>query len=232
VARGVWSAGLTCALLLGYAGCSYPGLVPQELDEEQSKRALWEVVEHTCDATDDPAPIERRWESDDEGDDEHELLVVPVEVEPGLQVPVAWVAIGGEDPDISPFRWHALDVETDPPRSRVVSGMLVEHRSADELLVGLSPFSDLTGQVVLMTLRRQPSGTLAATLQGYFYTDYGPPFQFYWEDLHGEVRLSTVRWEPGDDLALHLEVGLGSSRMCARVRLPIAPVGRSRRVEL
>ena len=223
-----WNAGLGCAFLLGAAGCWRGASVPQELDEARAKRALWQDVEHTCDATDDPAPLERRWE----GDDEHELLVVPVEVEPDLEVPVAWVAIGGEDPDISPFGWRAVDVETDPPHSRGVSGLLVEHRSADELFVSLSPFAGLTGQVVLMTLRRQPSGALAATLQGYFYTDYGPPFQFYWEDLHGDVRLSNVRWEPGDDLALHLEVGLGSSRVCARVRLSIVPEGGTHRVQL
>lgn len=148
------------------------------------------------------------------------------------RVPVAWAAIGGEEPDISPFRWHSLDLETDPPRVKFITSLVVEHRSADELHVVLAPFAYLTGQVVLMTLHRQPSGTLVAMVQGYHYTDYGPPFRFYWEDLHGEVRLSASRWGPGDDLVLHLEVGRASFRVCARVRLSIAPEGDMHRVEL
>lgn len=186
----------------------------------------WKDLPRTCDVTDDPPPIERQWV----GEDEHEVVVVPTRIDEQLEAGMAWAAIGGEQADVSPFEWVPPHLEGEP---LTMGGtfLMVEHRAADELYVQLAPFAYLTGRVVMVTLRPQPDGTVTAALAGHDYTDYGPPFRFPWEHLEGEVRLSRASWSPGDELALHLEVGQPGARVCARVRVPIPPLGETHSVE-
>jgi hypothetical protein len=156
---------------------------------------------------------------------EQELIVVPVQVQPQLEVETRWIAGGGWD-DEGRLRWHPPRFET-TASERVSSraAVTIRHHEDGSLELSMAPAAyRFHGHSASAKIERR-DGDLVATLRGALYQDYAP-FIWPWKWIKGELRMSADHWSAGDELSFFLEVAsVRGARICGELRVVVPARG-------
>lgn len=213
----------------GHERIDWSALTFEEIEPEPTPQ---ELLLQICSREDNPSPISRETIVVGSEHIEAEVVRVPVQVQPGLEVETRWGAIGGwDDSGNGSVFWRAPWTETSTFLRRGSRlGFMLRHRDDGSLELSLLPEAHDYHAHIAHALIERHDDELIATLRGFLWQDYGP-FIWPWDAVVGELRMSQDHWSVGDELSFFLEVQVPRGpRICGELRATVPERGETVRM--